>query len=177
MRTLRSTYDKEAHEAFIEQCYELYEQKLYFAALRILRDEGCAEDAVHDVFCRLIKHRVYFADPCSESCRRYLVTAVRNASCDILRRRRGMSADEPDSVADGGLISPSPEDKLTARDELVRLMDSLPPRYSAVVDCIAVRDMSVRDAAAELGLTETNVRKRWQRAREMMKRNLKGQNE
>lgn len=174
MRPTHLIYDKAAHEAFIEQCYELYEQRLYFAALRILRDEDCAEDAVHDVFCRLITQRVYFADPRSEYCLRYLTAAVRNASLDILRRRRDITDELPADGACSALIDPSPEEKLGVRDELTRLLDGLPPRYGAVVECLAVRDMSVRDAASALGLTEAAVRKRWQRAREMMKNNLKG---
>lgn len=51
--------------AFIEKCYQLYEQKMYQAAYYIVQDSGWAEDAVQDAFLKLMKGRVYFEDACS----------------------------------------------------------------------------------------------------------------
>ena len=40
--------------AFIEACYELYEQKMFRVALAVLRDEKLAEDAVQDAFLEMV---------------------------------------------------------------------------------------------------------------------------
>ena len=40
---------------FIEECYSLYEQKMYRVAFAILKDPDAAEDAVQDAFLKLMK--------------------------------------------------------------------------------------------------------------------------
>ena len=52
--------------AFIEACYELYEQKMFRVALAILRDETLAEDAVQDAFIKYYKSLSSFKGECSE---------------------------------------------------------------------------------------------------------------
>ena len=48
-------------------------------------------------------------------------------------------------------------------------MNSLPEKYYDVVECLVVRDYSVRETADRLGITEANVRKRYERAKKMMR--------
>ena len=48
--------------AFIEACYELYEQKMFRVALAILRDETLAEDAVQDAFIKYYQSDKEFDD-------------------------------------------------------------------------------------------------------------------
>lgn len=61
------TPDGKARIAFIENCYQLYEQKMYQAAYRILYDSARAEDAVQDAFLKLMKGGVYFEDAASDA--------------------------------------------------------------------------------------------------------------
>ena len=49
--------DKKVLSEFMESCYQLYEQKMYQAAYRILQDTGWAEDAVQNAFLKLMKGR------------------------------------------------------------------------------------------------------------------------
>ena len=51
-------------------------------------------------------------------------------------------------------------------------MNSLPPKYFNVVNCLVIHDYSVAETARELGITEANVRKRYERAKKMMRQNL-----
>ena len=49
------TQNARASIKFIEKCYKLYEQKMYYVALSILHDSGLAEDAVQEAFMKLMK--------------------------------------------------------------------------------------------------------------------------
>ena len=63
--------------------YQRYRKPLYATALRIVRREQLAEDAVHDAFVKLYSMRGPVAKP-----KVYAFTAVRNAALTILRRQR-----------------------------------------------------------------------------------------
>ena len=76
------TPDGKARIAFIENCYQLYEQKMYQAAYRILYDSARAEDAVQDAFLKLMKGGVYFEDAASDDCKKYIVTVIRHSAID-----------------------------------------------------------------------------------------------
>ena len=57
--------------AFIEACYELYEQKMFRVALAILRDETLAEDAVQETFVKVYQSLDSFKGNSSEKTCRY----------------------------------------------------------------------------------------------------------
>ena len=78
------TPDGKARIAFIENCYQLYEQKMYQAAYRILYDSARAEDA----FLKLMKGGVYFEDAASDDCKKYIVTVIRHSAIDIYNRKK-----------------------------------------------------------------------------------------
>ena len=167
-------HDKDAVRSFVESCYTLYEQKLYYSALRILRDEGLAEDAVHDVFCALIKRGACFDDPSSEGCRRYLLKAVKNASIDVCSKRRKEADALPPETLE--LISDG-DDGQTVREEsadLRAMVSRLPERYRETVECLTVKGMTTAETADALGITEENVRKRLERAKKKLKESAKG---
>ena len=71
---------------FIEDCYELYEQKMFRVALSVLHDESLAEDAVQDAFLQLIRHKVHFEKTDSDECKRYIITVIKNASINIYNK-------------------------------------------------------------------------------------------
>ena len=62
-----------------------------------------------------------------------------------------------------------PEYKNDTGAECTPLMNSLPEKYYDVVECLVVRDYSVQETADRLGITEANVRKRYERAKKMMR--------
>ena len=79
---------RDAKANFIEACYELYEKKMYYLALKILNDEMAAEDSVHNAFVKLIEGIVIFSDPESDDCKKYIITVTKNAAIDIYRKKK-----------------------------------------------------------------------------------------
>ena len=158
--------------AFIEDCYELYEQKMFRVALAVLHDEKLAEDAVQDAFLQLIRHKVYFRKADSDDCKRYILTTIKNASINIYNKRKNENkivsfTENLEAVCGDQAVMP--EDTNDTGAECTPLMNSLPEKYYDVVECLVVRDYSVQETASKLGITEANVRKRYERAKKMMR--------
>ena len=158
--------------AFIEDCYELYEQKMFRVALAILHDEKLAEDAVQDAFLQLIRHKVFFRKADSDDCKRYILATIKNTSINLYNKRKNENkvvsfAENLEAVcADEAVITSDNNDEGTS---CTPLMNSLPEKYYDVVECLVVRDYSVQETADRLGITEANVRKRYERAKKMMR--------
>ena len=162
--------------SFIENCYELYEQKMFRVALSVLHDESLAEDAVQDAFLQLIKHKVFFPKADSDGCKRYIITVIKNASINIYNKRKNENkivsySENLEEVISSEAVEPD----ITTNEGAVctPLINSLPEKYQDVVDCLVVREYSVRQTADKLGITEANVRKRYERAKKLLRQNCK----
>lgn len=166
--------DGRACVKFIEKCYKLYEQKMYQIAYSILRDKGLAEDAVHEAFLKLMKSGMYFEDAKSDDCKRYLITVIKHASITAYNKKQReqeiMYLSDKDELLEEQDFPGESEDD----DSFEDLISDLPPKYYAVVNCLAVRNLSYEETAKEFHITEQNVRKRFERAKIMLKTILKG---
>ncbi len=150
--------------AIIDELYALYEQPLYLEAYKILHDPHLSEDAVQEAFLRLIRNRDKIREPSSRQVRAYVYKTLKSAALDIYRAQKRQRAhcctlDEAIDCADG-------ENDLS--DLSAGLLDALPPRYAAVIRCLFVSGLSVRETAAVLKISEACVRKRCQRARDRL---------
>lgn len=168
--------DKKARFQFIENCYKLYEQKMYQIAYSILRDEGMAEDAVQEAFLKLMKSETYFQNAKSYECKCYIITVVKHASITIYNKRKREQnviylSDQDDAFAS------EVDMENTNRENLQSLIEKLPEKYYEVVDCMVVRELSVKETAKKLAITEANVRKRFERAKLLLKKIVKGSGE
>lgn len=65
----------------LEKFYDQYHQELYTYAISIVHRRELAEDAIHDVFFRLLG-----LDHEPENLKVYVFTSVRNAAIDLLRK-------------------------------------------------------------------------------------------
>ena len=153
---------------FIETCYRLYEQKMYYVAYRILNDEMQAEDAVQEAFIRLMKAKTYFEDPGSTDCKKYIITVIKNAALDTYKRNQRSNeilyfTDSSEEMENADTCDPY------GSSEVEELMEKLPDKYHEVFKSIAVEGYSVKETGLRLGITEENVRKRYSRARKMLR--------
>lgn len=167
-------HDKRARIKFIETCYKLYEQRMYQVARSILRDSGMAEDAVQEAFLKLMKSDIYFADAASDDCKRYLITVIKHASITVYnqkqKERETMYLCDKDELAK----EPAAIYEEPYLEQIRELIGDLPPKYSAVVNCLILENLSVKETAEKLGITEANVRKRFERSKVMLRTILEG---
>ena len=166
--------NQKAELNFIEICDKLYEQKMYQIAYGILRDKGLAEDAVQEAFFKLMKREIYFSDVKSDDCKRYIITVIKNSSITIYNKKhREQEVIYLSEKKD--LYELVDEEKLDAnQQELRSLMEKLPPKYYSVIECLVVNELSVKETAKELSIKEANVRKRFERAKTLLKEIMKG---
>ena len=153
---------------FIETCYKLYEQKMYYVAYSILHDEGKAEDAVQDAFLKLMKHEVQFERADSDDCKRYIITVIRNAAITIYNKTKKeseyMYLTDKEERAEAAVTM-----DLDSDTDWKSLIETLPEKYREVVECLVIKEYTTRETATKLNITEANVRKRYERAKQMMK--------
>lgn len=161
----------------LEELYRLYEQKMYRLAYSVLRDEGQAEDAVQDAFCKIYEMLDKFKDPESVKTKRFIMKIVKNKAIDQYRRNRREYElmeevkDETDCFAanDGKIRT------VIDRELLSQIMNALPDDYKEVIVCRTFYELTVRETADVVGVSEAAVRKRFERAKKMIQ-NLSGEN-
>ena len=151
---------------FIERCYELYEKKLYRVAYNILHDADAAEDAVQNAFVKLFKSKVIFEDECSDDCIKYIIRVIKNSAIDIYNKRSRELADSIEDFPNIPAANSSPCSVFSLKEDI----QNLPSKYREIVECLAINEMTIREAADHLGISEANVRKRYERARKLLKK-------
>ena len=142
--------EKRASIRFIERCYKLYEQKMYHVAYCILRDEGLAEDAVQEAFLKLMKSNVDFKNVKSDECKQYIITIIKHASIDIYNRKKREQELIFFSDENSDFDRSKPEALDEQQQQIREVMDKLPAKYYSVVNCMVVKELSVKETAKEL---------------------------
>lgn len=155
---------------FVESCYRLYEHKMYYIAYSILHDVGLSEDAVQEAFIRLMKSEVEFSDYQSEECKKYIYTTIKNVSLNIYRKKKREQeimylSDEETMLRAQNLAEQEPDSI-----DWEEMIEDLPAKYSEVVQLLVVDKLSVSETAQKLNISQGNVRKRFERAKKMLKR-------
>ena len=103
------------HEAF-EELYQRYRQRIFRFILRFLRDKHASEDAMQDLFLRVIRDPSRFAARSKFST--WLHTVARNLCIDLLRKqkyRRHQSLDQPQRRSAEGRPSPPLVEEIPGR--------------------------------------------------------------
>jgi len=164
--------DHEAFAALVEQ----YQQQVFNLTYRMLGDAGEAEDAAQEAFLRAYQHIDRY-DP-ERPFKTWLLSIASNYCIDRLRKRRltWLSIDEP-LPPHPALTSkaPGPEDAalLFERDGAVQeLLGDLAADYRAAVILRYWYDMSYVEIAEALDTTESAIKSRLFRARQMLAQKL-----
>lgn len=172
------------HARVREEMTTLIAERLpYFhrVALRRLKNEADAEDAVQDALLSAWKHLDKFKGDAQLST--WLTVIVTNSALMVLRRRpraqhlpiEGFEheADVPrfsEILADE---SPDPETQVRRRElshRLERLSAHLSPRLMEIIQMRSGRGLSIRETGDVLGLTDSAVKTRAARARQELRR-------
>ncbi len=151
---------------FIERCYELYEKKMYRVAYNILHDADAAEDAVQNAFVKLFKSKVVFEDECSDDCIKYIIRTIKNSAIDIYNKQSRELTDSIENFPNIPSTNSNPGDVSSLTEDIRKL----PSKYREVVECLAIREMTIKDTANYLRISEANVRKRLERARKLLQK-------
>ena len=161
----------QAEEAALAVLVEQYSGTLYRVAFSVLRNPSDAEDAVQEAFLRVLRHRHSLGEVRDH--RVWLIRIVWNVVLD--RKRRAKTRPETDDVTELARVLPS--NGLSAEQiaaaaqhhaQVLACVDKLPAKERQVLLLSAFEELSSVEIAGVLGITESSVRSRLFRARNLM---------
>jgi RNA polymerase sigma-70 factor (ECF subfamily) len=170
----KAMYD-EARQRAIEAAFaglvSQYSGTLYRVAYSVLRNAADAEDAVQEAFMRVLRHRETLDEVRDQ--RVWLIRIVWNIVLD--RKRRAKTRPETDDVAELARVLPagglSAEERAAAAQHHARVLacvEQLPAKERQVLMLSAFEELTSVEIASVLGITESSVRSRLFRARNLM---------
>lgn len=170
---LEDESDRAEFEALYQECHELT-LRLSF---HCLKDHALAEDAVHDAFCSVAKNFEKISGKSCQQKRSYLVITVKRKCIDIIRREkryRHMAeySEELTLPYDRARIEQKVQEMQADTREAARLILELPELYRSVLECRLLLEMSNKECAKKLGITEDTCAKRFERGRKMVAKQL-----
>ena len=146
----------------IETLIDLHGDMLYRICLIELQNTADAEDAVQETFIKYIKKRPKTEG--DEHTKAWLIRTAVNQSRDIRRRNRVRAAEDidliKDRIADRGVMSK--EDGV-----VLRTLMSLPEKFSRVMVLHFVEGLDYKTIAGIIGRTESAVKMRIKKGREL----------
>jgi RNA polymerase sigma-70 factor, ECF subfamily len=158
---------EEALEALVDQ----YATTLYRVAFSVLRNQSDAEDAVQEAFLRVLRHRETLGE--IRDHRVWLIRIVWNIVLD--RKRRAKTRPETDDITEVARVLPA--NGLTAEQRaaaaqhhahVLACVEKLPAREREVMMLSAFEELSSVEIAGVLEVTESSVRSRLFRARNLL---------
>jgi RNA polymerase sigma-70 factor (ECF subfamily) len=169
-----TTAAKDGDQNAIAQLVKEYSPKIYNLALRIMRNEEDAEDVLQETFLTMMRKLSSFRG--ESSLYTWLYRIGTNIALGKLREKKHMdtqiAVDGPEFDNLRGLeISDWPEhleekfDSETFQACLKQAMNDLPDHYRAVFVLRDLENMSTRESAKILDISEANVKVRLMRAR------------
>jgi len=170
----KTVHDRARHQAEEEALAALVSQyagTIYRVAYSVLRNAADAEDAVQETYLRVLRHRDTLDQVRDQ--RVWLVRIVWNIVLD--RKRRAKTRPETDDVAELARVLPaaglSAEQRAAAAQhhaQVLACVEQLPAKERQVLMLSAFDELSSVEIAAVLGITESSVRSRLFRARNLI---------
>ena len=149
---------EELHKDF-DTLYLTYADMLYRIAVSILRSADDAEDAVQNAFCRYLDKSPSFRD--TEHEKAWMIRVTINQCKDLMRRRKLRAWLPIEALTDVGVRMKS--------TPALDAVGELPEKYRTVIILYHLEEMSVQEIAGTLSLSQSAVKMRLARARDMMR--------
>ncbi len=140
-------------------------QRLYLIALSFTKNTCDSEDILHNVFLKLWKYKTPFKD--NEHIDKWLTAVCVNESRNYIKALFRNHT----NIDDCTIISPDSFETQTQQD-LFNAVMALPKKYRTVIHLFYYEDLSVKDIAKILKISETSVKTRLSRARTKLKEEL-----
>ncbi|MEZ0454713.1 RNA polymerase sigma-70 factor [Sphingobacterium thalpophilum] len=155
--------------AFAE-IYDRYSMMIYYKINQMLRDENVSKDLVQDLFTSIWEKSELIRDNVGISS--YLYVAARNRVLKYIQKGKTRS----DYLAEIGkyslMVSDETLEKIDEKDLMLLLtaeIAKLPAKMREVFELSRLEDLSHREIAQRLGLSESTVKKQVQNALKILK--------
>lgn len=149
--------------------YQHFAPKMFGVCLRYAKDSTEAEDSLQEGFIRVFNNLKNFRH--DGSLEGWVRRIMINVSLEKLRRQHLLYPVEDVSIYDTPNFSDDIIAKISA-DDLLKLVQELPPRYRLVFNLYVIEGMTHQEIAAEMAITEGTSKSNLARAREILKRKV-----
>ena len=160
-----------------------HQNSVYHIIYKIVRDQETTNDLVQETFMKAFTSLASYRSEYRFSTWLYKIAA--NCSIDFLRKKRinALSLDQQLQTREGSVEIEVPDNSYNPERDLVRkqqsvsiseAIDSLPDKYREVIIYRHKDDKSYEEIAELLGIPVGTVKARIFRARELLKKKLKG---
>ena len=145
--------------------------RFYRVAYHILESQEDAEDAVQELYLKLMRTPDRFSeiqDPAA-----FGITILRNICIDIIRRQKKRRSEELNEYM---IADDSSPDKAAAEKDKLRILiheiDRLPQKQSIVLKMKTIEGLEYDEISQRTGLSQVNIRVLVSIARKTLKKNL-----
>lgn len=163
-----------SEQEVLRQLYINYEQKMYQVAFAVLGQEQQAEDAVQDAFVKVTKYLKKIKDVESDKTRRLLIRIIKTTAIDQYRKnQRDVERLTTEEALAGGKVV-SIDEILQAEDRQMirRLLQKVPRDYLEIIKLRCYFEVSNKEAAQILEISEDAAAKRLERARKYVQEKM-----
>lgn len=167
--------------AAFAELVELYKDKIYHLAYRMLRSRHEAEEIVQETFLRVYMNLDRYDE--NQKFSTWIYRIATNLCIDRLRKRKvNYSLDAEMGDGEGSdwystLASqdPSPDNQVLLSETQMQIRESietLPEKYKAVVILRYLQDLSLQEISDVLSMPVTTIKTRLHRGREFLRKKL-----
>ncbi|HWZ20079.1 MAG TPA: RNA polymerase sigma factor [Ktedonobacteraceae bacterium] len=152
----------EAEMQQFEQMYQEHLDRIYRFVYRHVRNREAAEDLTSQIFLKAV--RSMELEQSAHSSSAWLFRVAHTTIADYWRAHyRRATTYSLEELLEAGWKGPEAEEGSTlssnvSADRVQCILQLLPPRYGEVLTYRFLLNLSVRETAASMGLTETNVK-------------------
>lgn len=167
----------------IEEIYHTYINQMYALAFSMLHNQMEAEDAVHDVFVRVASNlSILEKIPTQDDMRNYLLKATKNTALNMIRKKNHEAIYSETAGSERKSIPSLSDDEFVesifrkaAYGEIVQAILNMDNKYSDVLYCHFVLELTVPETAKVLGRNISTVKQQLVRGKKMLLSSLEHQ--
>jgi RNA polymerase sigma-70 factor (ECF subfamily) len=158
---------------FFELIIRRYNQRMFRIGMSVLNNDAEAEDAMQTAYIKAYEHLHKFENRSSFST---WLTRIMLNECLAQKKKRQRFSNETEVQPENSTIMATP-DHILMNKELNGILENafskLPDKYRLVFILREIEEMSVKETGELLEIEETNVKVRMNRAKSMLRENLK----
>jgi len=161
-------------ESALASLYDRYSGLVFAEAMRILRDNGAAEEILQDIFYQVWRTAEKF-DPARGSLPGWLMVVTRNRAISRLRHRSGRNDEELDQNAVSvsiNLESAASQNQMIGR--LKSVMSGMPDTQRQAIELAFFEGLTHSEIAAKTGEPLGTIKTRIRSALEVLRRSVAG---
>ena len=151
------------------ELYRLFAPKMFGVCLRYSKDSTEAEDNLQEGFIKVFTYIKNFRH--EGSLEGWVRKIMVNVSLEKCRKQNVMYPVEDISLYDSKSYSNDIIEKMSA-DELIKLIQELPPRYRMVFNLFVMEGMNHKEISKEMKISEGTSKSNLARARDILKKKV-----